>query len=116
MAEPWGGPSLKACFGAEFMALPVSHSPPRGLGEWQVGPVQREQMGPAPGNPACPQGWSREPRAPTAYGSLGKVSGDRREGDLPWGGQANQEVGVVLVCPESLQNSKCWGKAGNEVK
>lgn len=31
-------------------------------------------------------------------------------------GQENQEIGVVLVCPELLQNSKCWGKANNEAK
>lgn len=62
------------------------------------------------------QGACTEPGTPTAYSSLGNVSGDRREGDLLGGGQANQEVGVVWVCPELLQNSKCWGKASNEVK
>lgn len=54
IAEPWGRPSLNALSGAEFISLCVSHKPHRGLEEWQVGPEQREQMGPATGNPAWP--------------------------------------------------------------
>lgn len=62
------------------------------------------------------QGTCAEPGAPTAYSSLGKASGRGGRGTYCVGGQANQEIRVVLVCPELLQNSKCWGKASNEVK
>lgn len=51
-----------------------------------MGPVQGEQMGPGLREPCLAtgleQGACAEPGAPTAHSSLGKVSGDRREGDL----------------------------------
>lgn len=85
IAKPWGRPSLNALFGTEFISLCVSQKCHSGLEE-QVGPVQREQMGPGHRESwlaiGMEQGVCVEPGALTAYGSLGKVSGDRREGDL----------------------------------
>lgn len=101
--------------GLEHSLFPcVSHQPHSGLEEQQVGPVQREQMGPGH-RESClavgmEQGACTELGAPTAYSSLGKVSGTGGRG------QENQEIGVVLLGPELLQSSKCWGKANNEAK
>lgn len=120
IAEPWGRPSLNALFGTEFISLCVSHKCHGALEEWQVGPVQREQMGPGH-RESClaigmKQGVRTEPGAPTAYGWLGKMSVQEGGGLSVKGRQENQEVGVVLVRPELLQNAKCWGKANNEAR
>lgn len=99
IAEPWGRPSLNALFGTEFISLCVSHKPHTALEEWQVGSVQREQMGPGRRESGLAigveQGACAEPGAPTAYSSLGKVSGDRREGGLLRGGR---KIGVQELC------------------